>query len=414
MNPTLGLGLLLVGLLTVHGLLQPNRPPQSHEDASQAQAGRGRRVAQELARWNTDFGLKLFKKLASHNNGRNIFFSPLSIAMVFSMLCLGAQDSTLAEIRQVFNFRELPEQDVHEGFHYLIQKLNQSSQDLKLRLGNALFIDQRLEPQQKFLKGLKDIYFSDTIPINFQNQQNAEKQINDYVSQKTHGKITNLVRSVNPNTLLLLVNYVYFLGRWLHEFDPKLTKEEDFMANGNKLVKVPMMFRGGMYKMGHDDRLSCTVLEMPYKRNLTAILVLPDKGKLRQVEEAIQVDTMARWKKLTTQRVVDVSLPKFFITGIYDLKKTMAQLGISKVFEEHGDLTKISLYRNLKVGEAVHKAELKVDERGSEAAASSAMETLPMETPIDIRFNRTFLMLIVEDITTTVLFLGKIGNPSGK
>ncbi|XP_037691174.1 serpin A12 [Choloepus didactylus] len=412
MNPTLGLGLLLLSLPTVKGLLQPSLSPKHHVAVRQAQAWKGRQVAQELAKLNTEFGLKLFKKLASSSPGKNIIFSPLSVSTIFSMLCLGAQDSTLDEIRQALNIKKLLEKDVHAGFHYLIRKLKQSFRDQQLTLGNAMFIDQRLRPRQKFLTDLKSLYNADAVPTNFQNLANAEKQINDYVSRKTQGKVNNLVRNISPGTVMLLLNYIFLRARWLREFDPKLTKEGDFMLSQNKSVKVPMMFHGGMYKMGHDDQLSCTVLEMPYHGNLTALFILPDKGKLKQVEQAMQMDTVVRWRRLAKWRVVDVSLPKLSIAGTYDLKKTLSQMGMTKVFEDYGDLTRISPDRNLKVGEAIHKAGLKIDERGSEAAASSGMETMPMETPTNVKINSVFFVIIYEETTVSMIFLGRINDPT--
>ncbi|KAJ1069878.1 PREDICTED: serpin A12 isoform X1 [Capra hircus] len=414
MNPLLGLGLLLAGLLTVEGLLKPNFSPEKYEAVSQGQVGKGKRTAQELAKRNTDFGLKLFKKLSFSSPDNNILFSPWSISMAFSMLSLGAQDSTLAEIKEGFNFRNIPEKDLHEGFHYLIHRLNQRNQDQRLGLGNALFIDQKVKPQQKFLTEVKNMYKADTIPTNFQNSENAQKQINNYVRQKTQGKINNLVKNIDPGTVMLLINYIFFRARWQHEFDPKETKEEDFILDKNKSVKVPMMFHVGVYNVGRDDQLSCTVLEMPYQSNFTAIFVLPDEGRMKQVEEALGLETFARWKKLLVRRVADVFVPRLTITSNYDLKKTLSHLGISKIFEEHGDLTRISPHRNLKVGEAVHKATLKMDEKGTEGAGGSGVQTLPMETPIRVKINRRFLLMIWETKMNNLLFFGKIVNPSGR
>nr|XP_003408638.1 serpin A12 [Loxodonta africana] len=413
MNSTLGLGLLLAGLLAVKGFPQHHLSPNSHVAVNQAQAWKGRRAAQELARRNTDFGFQLFKKLAAKSPGRNIFFSPLSISTAFSMLSLGAQGSTLDEIKQAFNFFELPDKDRHEGFHYLIQRLNQGDQDIKLNLSNVLFIEERLQIQRKFLANVKNLYNADPVPTDFRNLEAAQKQINDYVSRKTHGNVNNLIKNIDPGTVMLLVNSIFFLGRWQHEFDPKVTKEEDFMLDGNKPLKVPMMFRGGMSKVGHDDQHSCTVLEMPYKGNITAIFILPDKDKLERVEEAMVADVLDSWKKIVTRRVVDVSVPRFSITGTYNLKDILSHLGISKIFEENGDLTRISPHRSLKVGEVFHKAKLKMDEKGTEAAAGTAAETLPMEKPVEVKLNRTFLMIIQEENTDSMLFLAKIANPNG-
>ncbi|KAL2789535.1 serpin A12 precursor [Daubentonia madagascariensis] len=414
MNPTLGLGLFLAGLLTVKGLLKPSFSPQNHEALDQAPEWKGRMAAKELARRNMGFGFKLLRKLASTNPGRNIFFSPLSISTAFSMLCLGAQDTTLTEIKQGFNFRRMSEKDLHEGFHYLIHKLNKETQELKVKLGNTLFIDQKLQPQQKFLKDIKNMYYADTVPTNFQNLENARQQINDYVSEKTHGKINNLIKNIDSGTVMLLTNYIFFRAKWQYEFDPKLTKEEDFIVEKNNSVKVPMMFHGGMYQVGRDDQLSCTILEIPYRRNITAAFILPDEGKMKHLEEALQEDIFSKWKTLMLHRVVDVSVPKLHITGTHDLKKTLSYLGITKVFEEHGDLTRISPHRNLKVGEAVHEAELKMDEKGTEGAAGSGAQTLPMETPMPVKINKPYIMIIYETLTPSILFLGKIVNPVGK
>ncbi|KAM7154901.1 serpin A12 isoform 1-T1 [Molossus nigricans] len=413
MNPMLGLGLLLAGLLTVEGLLKPNFSPKNHGAVNQAKEWKGKRAAQELARRNIDFGFKLYKKLTSTGPSKNIFFSPLSISTAFSMLCLGAQNSTLAEIMQGLNFRNIQEKNLNEGFHYLIHSLNQNTRDLQLNLENILFLDQNMQPVKKFMTEAKNLYNADSVPTNFQDLGNAKKQINDYVSEKTHGRIDNLVKNIDPGTVMLLVNSIFFQARWQHEFDPKATKEEDFFLEENKPVKVPMMFHGGMYRVGYDNQLCCAVLEMPYHHNITATFVLPHEGKMRQVEEALNLDTLERWKKLITRRVVDVFLPRFSMTGTYDLKKTLSYLGISKIFEEHGDLTRIAPNRSLKVGKAVHKAKLKVDEKGTEAAAASGMETLPMEKPLTYKLNRPFLLMITEKIIPAMLFVGKITNPSG-
>ncbi|KAM5338861.1 serpin A12 isoform 2-T2 [Glossophaga mutica] len=302
MNLTLGLGLLLAGLLTAEGLLKPNFSPNNHEAVSQAPAQRGRTAAQQLSRRNMDFGFKLYKNLASTSPSKNILFSPVSISAAFSMLCLGAENATLAEIKQGFNFRNVPMKELHEGSHYLIQSLNQDTQNLQMCLDNTLFIDQRLRPGKRFMTDAKNLYNANSIPTNFQNEENARKKINDYVNHKTQGKIDKLIRNIDPGTMMLLVNYILFRARWKHEFDPKLTKEEAFVVSENKPVKVPMMFHGGTYEVGRDTQLPCEVLAMPYYDNITALFVLPEEGGMRQVEEALGTDTLDRWKNLMARR----------------------------------------------------------------------------------------------------------------
>ncbi|XP_059135912.1 serpin A12-like [Peromyscus eremicus] len=413
MNLLLGLGLFLAGLLTVKGFLQVRDPPDMYGSPIRVQEWRGKKDARILARRNMEFGFKLLQKLIANSPQQNIFFSPLSISTAFSMLSLGAQNSTLEEIKQGFNFEKMPDKDMHLGFYYLLHKLNRETQDLKMNLGNALFMDQKLKPQKRFLKLAKTVYDADMVLTSFQNLETAQREINRYVSQKTHNIINHLVNNIDPGTVMLLANYIYFRARWQYEFNPKETKEEEFFVEKGKTVKVPMMFRGGMYDMAYDSELSCTILEMPYRGNITATFILPDSGKMKEIEQGLQVDIFAKWKSLLSKRVVDVWVPKLHVSSTYNMKKVLSRLGISKVFEEHGDLTRISSHRSLKVGEAVHKAELKMDEKGMEGAAGSGAQTLPMETPQRIKLNSPFLMMLYENSLPSMIFLAKIYNPSG-
>ncbi|KAM4853791.1 serpin A12 [Thomomys bottae] len=409
-----GFSLFLAGLLTAPSLQQPDLSPNSYGAQGQDRELKAKRNARELAWRNMEFGFNLLKKLAFKNPRQNIFFSPLSISTAFSMLSLGAQDSTLTEIKRGLSFWGMSDRDLHQGFHYLLKRLHQQKQNVKMDLGNTLFMDRRLKPQRSFLRAAKGMYDAELVSTNFQNLEETQKQINGFISQKTHGEIHNLVRSIDPGTVMLLTNYIFFQARWKYEFDPKQTKEEDFFVDGRKKVKVPMMYRSGLYDVAYDDQLACTILEMPYHGNITVAFVLPDEGKMESLEEGLKVDIFSKWKHLLAKRVVDVFVPRLHISGTYNLKKTLSQLGISKVFEEHGDLTRISPYRSLKVGEAVHKAELKMDEKGTKGAAGSGAQTLPMETPEKVMLNKPYMILLYENITPSMIFLAKIVDPRGK
>lgn len=213
MNLMLGLGLFLAGLLTVKGLLQDRDALDMYESPARVQDWKGKKDARELTRHNMGFGFKLMQRLSSNSPQDNMLLSPLSISTAFSMLSLGAQDSTLEEIREGFNFKEMSDRDLHMGFHYLLQKLNRETQDIKMSVGNALFMDQKLRPQQRFLKLAKTVYDADTVPTDFQDLENAQKDINRYISRKTHSRIKNMVKNIDPGTVMLLTNYIYFQGK---------------------------------------------------------------------------------------------------------------------------------------------------------------------------------------------------------
>uniref|UniRef100_A0A8C3SHW8 Serpin domain-containing protein n=1 Tax=Chelydra serpentina TaxID=8475 RepID=A0A8C3SHW8_CHESE len=168
-----------------------------------------------LAPSNADFAFRFYKQIKLEAADKNVFFSPLSISTAFAMLSLGAKSTTLSQILQglSFNLTEIEEREIHEGFHHLIHMLNRPDSEIQVNIGNALFIDDQLKLLQKFLEDAKTLYESEAFLSNFQNSAEAEKQINDYIENKTHGKIANLVKDLDPFTVMVLVNYIFFKGK---------------------------------------------------------------------------------------------------------------------------------------------------------------------------------------------------------
>ncbi|KAJ6661867.1 hypothetical protein lerEdw1_013038 [Lerista edwardsae] len=360
-----------------------------------------------------DFGIKLYKQFASTSPEKNIFFSPISISATLGLLSLGAGSDTNKQILGGlgFNLAEIPEKDIHEGFHSLCYLLTRPDDQILIEIGQALFIKEGLKPLQTFLNDIKKYYDNEILNVNFQTPTTAEKVINDYVGKKTHGKITELVKGLDPATALVLVNYIFFKGNWEKPFDPKLTKEQDFFVNKETTVKVPMMFRMGWFNYYFDAELSCTVLQMDYNGSVSALFILPDQGKFKQVEDALSVDTVKKWTKRVHRGTADVYVPRFTISTTHELKEPLSTLGID-VFSDKTDLSKISGGRDLEVSKVTHKAVLTVNEKGTEAAAATAVELMPKSMSPTITFNRPFYMMISESLTNIPLFIGKITNPT--
>ncbi|CAM5151876.1 unnamed protein product [Natator depressus] len=369
---------------------------------------------------NADFAFRFYKQIKSEAADKNIFFSPLSISTAFAMLTLGAKSATLSQILQglSFNLTEIEEREIHEGFHQLLQMLNHPDSEIQLNMGNALFIDDQLKLLEKFLEDVKTLYESETFPTNFQNSAEAEKQINDYIENKTHGKIANLVKDLDPLTVMILINYIFFKAHWENPFNSLFTKEDDFFVDAKTSVKVNMMSSNKRYNTHHDEELSCWVVEIPYKGNAAAIFILPDEGKMEQVEDALLKKTVTKWTKSLQERKIDLYIPAFSVSGTYDVKELFEKMGVVDVFTNEADLSGITGHSNLKVSKALHKAVVDVHENGTEAAAVTIVEitytSLPFPQPLTIKFNRPFLMIIVDKNTQSILFMGKIVNPTKK
>ncbi|XP_074854836.1 alpha-1-antitrypsin-like [Carettochelys insculpta] len=377
-------------------------------------------AVEQVAASNADFAFKLYQQIRSETAGKNIFFSPLSISTAFAMLTLGARSATLRQIHEAlsFNLTVSEEKEIHEGFHHLIRMLNLPDSHIQLNMGNALFVDDRLKPLEKFLDDAKRLYESEAFESNFQNSAEAEKQINDYIKNKTLGKITNLVKDLDPLTAMVLVNYIFFKARWEKPFSNLLTEEDDFFVDAKTSVKVKMMNKEKEYKIHHDKKLSCRVVEIPYRGNAVALFILPDKGKMKKVENALLKETVSKWKKSLQQSTINLYLPAFSISGTYDVKELLQKMGVTDVFSDQADLSGITGECDLKVSKAVHKAVVDVHENGTEAAAVTVVETMYFSAalfdPPTIKFNRPFLMLIADKAIRSILFIGKIVNPTEK
>ena len=253
MSFLLALGLLVAGLCpTVHGL--PGGVPDQMNVTQEHQHTETPVDLLRFASSNTDFAFSLYRQLALKNPNKNVVFSPMSISMALAFLSLGARDTTLTEILRglKFNLTETSETEIHQGFQHLLRALSQPSNLLQLSVGNAMFVHEKLELLGKFRDDAKALYASEAFSTNFQDSAAAKKLINDYVEEKTQGKIVDLVKSLDTRTVMILVNYIFFKGGcW-----PGVRKEADFVSELAGLLlsrlsdllsrRVPLACGGGV------------------------------------------------------------------------------------------------------------------------------------------------------------------------
>uniref|UniRef100_A0A8C8UQR6 Serpin domain-containing protein n=1 Tax=Peromyscus maniculatus bairdii TaxID=230844 RepID=A0A8C8UQR6_PERMB len=371
-----------------------------------------------LTSTNTDFAFSLYKELALNNPDKNVVFSPFSISTALAILSLGARNKTLEEILEglKFSLTETPEAAIHQGFGHLLHMLSQSGDQVQIRTGSAMFIEKHLQILAEFKEKARALYQAEASVADFQQPDEAKKLINDYVNKQTQGKIKELISDLDENTIMVLMNYIYFKGKWKSPFEPHFTFESEFYLDKKRTVKVPMMHHTFLTTpYFRDEDLNCSVVELKYTGNASALFILPDEGKMQQLEASLRPETLKKWKDSLSPRMIDdLYMPKFSISTDYSLEKILPQLGIREVFSMLADLSGITGAKELRVSQVVHKAVLDVAETGTEAAAATEFEEVYISSQfksITVRFNRPFLMFVSETNTQTTLFLS---FPSGE
>ncbi|XP_010337761.3 serpin A11 isoform X1 [Saimiri boliviensis] len=365
----------------------------------------------------TSFALRLYKKLSADTSG-NVIFSPVSISTTLALLSLGAQADISALILEGlgFNLTETPEADIHQGFQSLLHTLALPSPKLELKVGNSLFLDKRLKPQQHYLDTIKELYGAFAFSANFTDSVTTERQINDYVRRQTYGQVVDCLPDFSQDTLMVLTNYIFFKAKWKHPFSRyQIQKHESFFVNERNSLQVSMMHQKEMHRFLYDQELACTVLQIEYSGNALVLLVLPDPGKMKQVEAALQPETLRKWGQLFLPSLLDLHLPRFSISGTYNLEDVLPRIGLIDILNFEADFSGVTGQLNKTISRVSHKVMVDMSEKGTEAGAASGLPSQP--PPLNAtsaphaHFNRPFLLLLWEVTTQSLLFLGKVVNP---
>ncbi|KAB0402338.1 hypothetical protein E2I00_006997, partial [Balaenoptera physalus] len=211
----------------------------------------------------------------------------------------GARGPTLMEILEglKFNLTRTPETEIHQGFRHLLQMLGRPSNQLQLSVGNAMLVQEQLKLLDKFREDARALCASEAFSTDFRGSDTAKKLINDYVRNKTQGKIVEFFKDLDKLTKMILVNYIFFKAQWKKPFDPSRTYKSEFHVSENRTVEAPMMTTGGLetpYFRG--ESRACTVVELKCTRNISAPLILPDEGEMQDLEAELLPETLRGWR----------------------------------------------------------------------------------------------------------------------
>ncbi|CAL8394859.1 unnamed protein product [Gadus morhua 'NCC'] len=386
-----------------------------HHSPEEVHSHTGNESILKLSPPNANFAFALYKRLsAKAAASQNIFYSPLGISTALSMLAAGAAGDTHSQLFSTLGYsgEQLTQAQVDESYEHLIHVLGHNQKIQQLELGNALAVRKEFKPMVKFVSDIKHYFAGETFEVDFSNAADAVAKINEYIAAKTADKIKDQVKELDPDTAMVLINYVFFRGTWDKTFDPAHTSKKDFQVDATTKVEVDMMKRTGRYEFYQDQDNHTTVIMLPYQGDTSMMIVLPDEGKMQEVEGYISSDYIKHWHDSLFRSSVDLSLPKFSISTETSLGDVLKEMGVTKAFADDADFSGMFDETRVKVSKVSHKAVLSVDEKGTEAAASTTIEIMPMSLPDTMELNRPFLVLIVESSTKSILFMGRISDPT--
>lgn len=397
------IAVLLVACLTV---------PCKTANAAETKISKG---ARSVSQSNNQFAFDLYRQLCSEEG--NLFFSPTSIATALAMTYAGAEGETEKQMAKVLRFT-LPKEQIHPAFASLLATLNAPKNEAyELRIANRLWGQKGYGFLPQFLATTRKDYGAELAQVDFVTAADqARQEINQWVEDQTNDKIKDLIPqgALNELTRLVLTNAIYFKGKWEHPFDKERTSNAPFTTLSGAKVEASLMFQKEKFKYGEAKDLQ--LLEMQYVGDLAMLILLPKKADgLPALEKQLTLPNLDNWSSAMRSRKVLTYLPRFTMTEKFELSSALSALGMPTAFDSRqANFSGMNGQRNLFISAAIHKAFVDVNEEGTEAAAATgiAIGATSVQISPTFRADHPFVFLIRDNRSGSVLFVGRVTNPS--
>jgi serine protease inhibitor len=375
-------------------------------------------VDRRLVEANTRFAFNLFSELVSDGATENIFVSPPSISFALSMTLNGAAGETYEAMANALEAGELSAEEINHANATLMAWLEQAEPKVVLSIANSLWAREGIPFYPAFLKANETYFDAEVSSLNFRDPASVNR-INNWVSEETHERITEIVDSIPAEAILYLINAIYFKGTWATEFDVAKTRDRSFTLLDGASKSHPTMhqFKERHLYLRRDGFQS---VSLPYGEDgrIGMYVFLPDKdSSLDEFLGDLSAEAWEEWMSGFYEMEGDLGLPRFEIEYEINLNNVLAALGMGIAFDEYGaDFSRmlpVSSTANAYISKVLHKTYVKVNEEGTEAAAVTSVEV--GITSIPDRFvmivDRPFFIAIRDSETGTILFMGAIVEP---
>jgi serine protease inhibitor len=359
------------------------------------------------------FAFRVFSQIGKRNENRNIFISPLSLTFALALLHNGADGTTMQELAEILGIQNIGLDEANTAYAVLQGELEQRSRQVNLSIANSLWAQKGLTFRQDFIQSSQNFYSAEVFNLNFADSD-ALLVINDWVKHKTNGKINEIVRAgdLDANTILILLNAIYFKGIWRHQFSKSNTKEAPFILSEGQSKLHPMMSQSGTYEYFQSEEFQA--LSIPYgDSDISMIVFLPnEQNSLSNFLQRLDFQKFHEWRSQFSRMQGDLVLPRFTVDYEESLMDAFKTLGLNVALSDRAN------YQNMCdafvfISDIRHKTFMEVNEEGTEASAATGVL---MQRSISQKFsmvvNRPFFCAIQDHQTGLILFMGAIWEPS--
>ena len=365
------------------------------------------------------FGIKLFQEIVKTQKDTNIFISPLSVSMALGMTLNGANGTTREAMINTLELAGLSNQQINENYQSLIDLLVGLDPKVKFQISNSIWYKNTFAFKESFINLNKQYFYARVSGLDFTNPQSANI-INGWVEENTNGKIKKIVDQIDPAIVMFLINAIYFKGVWTYEFDKNQTQDDLFNLPDGSQKTVPMMVQSREFTYYSSDQFQA--VDLPYGDELFSMtIILPDPQiDVNEFMATLSAENWNLWTGSFSQQKGTLFFPRFKLEYEKQLNDALKSLGMAiafdpgqadftRMFDKVGDM-------NLFIDKVKHKSFVEVNEEGTEAAAVTSVEigvtSVGPGSPFVMRVDRPFIFAIRENHSGTILFIGKIVDPS--
>jgi serine protease inhibitor len=362
------------------------------------------------------FAFDIFKKILENSGeSENLIISPLSISCALSMTLNGANGATREAMLEALRLNGLTPGNINNSYKDLSEAILNVDKRVLIDIANSVWSEKNFEVKIPFKNILTDYYNAESKSFDITDPL-AYKAINSWIEDKTNGLIKNMLDGISDNTVMFLVNAIYFKGKWESQFDKDKTVSKPFYKSDGTSSEVPMMKQVSDYKIFSGEGF--ILAEFPYGQgNFVMDVILPDgQNGISTVTPLLNDESFNGLLDNMTERETDLTLPRFKYGFKQELKDILTDMGMGIAFTENADFSNISDL-SLLINKVLHQAFIETNEEGTEAAAATVVEvgtTSMPPAPVMLNIDHSFLYFIRETSTNAILFMGRVADPLAK